>query len=129
MKSAPLWASGAAQATTQGTNRNPPAGCPQLPANQTSSRLLPMRRSCLNPGGTMTADRLPDRGIVLKRRAEPGEHRAPCPECDRGPCDDALAVRIGQEGAATWFCHNMFLTSQEYSSGHSWLPQDKNEQK
>jgi hypothetical protein len=42
-------------------------------------------------------------GIVI-RRFEPGEHRAPCPWCDRGPRDDALAVRIDQDGA-TWLCH------------------------
>jgi putative DNA primase/helicase len=42
-------------------------------------------------------------GIEL-RRYEPGEHRAPCPWCDKGPRDDALAVRVDQDGAA-WFCH------------------------
>jgi putative DNA primase/helicase len=41
---------------------------------------------------------------VELRRYEPGEHRAPCPWCDRGPRDDALAVRIDQNGA-TWLCH------------------------
>jgi putative DNA primase/helicase len=43
-------------------------------------------------------------GIVV-RRFEPGEHRAPCPWCDKGPRDDALAVRIDRDGAATWLCH------------------------
>jgi putative DNA primase/helicase len=48
---------------------------------------------------------LEERGIRLKRY-QPGEHRAPCPECDRGPRDDALAVKIEGDGSATcWFCH------------------------
>jgi putative DNA primase/helicase len=50
-----------------------------------------------------TRQALADRGIKL-RHYEPGEHRAPCPWCDRGPRDDALAVRIDQ-GGATWICH------------------------
>jgi hypothetical protein len=51
---------------------------------------------------------LEDRGIYL-RKWHRGEHRAPCPECDRGPRDDALAVRIDADGA-TWICpsaHNL----------------------
>jgi hypothetical protein len=47
---------------------------------------------------------LEDHGIRLKRY-QPGEHRAACPACDRGPKDDALAVRIEDDGAATWICH------------------------
>lgn len=43
-------------------------------------------------------------GIAL-RHYRPGEHRAPCPECNRGPKDDALAVRLEPDGAATWLCH------------------------
>lgn len=50
----------------------------------------------------MTA--LAEAGIHLKRDT-PGEHRAPCPECDRGPRDDALAVKVEPEGSATWCCH------------------------
>jgi putative DNA primase/helicase len=46
---------------------------------------------------------LGERGIELQRYG-PGEHRAPCPWCGRGPRDDALAVRIDQDGA-TWLCH------------------------
>jgi hypothetical protein len=51
----------------------------------------------------MTARALEERGIRLKRY-QSGEHRAGCPECDRGPKDDALAVRIDAEGAI-WLCH------------------------
>jgi hypothetical protein len=47
---------------------------------------------------------LAEHGITL-RRSTPGEHRAPCPECDRGPRDDALAVRLAGDGSATWLCH------------------------
>jgi putative DNA primase/helicase len=46
---------------------------------------------------------LSERGIELRRHV-PGEHRAPCPWCDRGPRDDALAVKIDADGA-TWHCH------------------------
>jgi putative DNA primase/helicase len=49
------------------------------------------------------ADLLAERGIVL-RHARLGEHRAPCPECDRGPRDDALAVRLDLT-IAVWTCH------------------------
>jgi putative DNA primase/helicase len=51
----------------------------------------------------MIRDLLADRGIVLRHHG-PGEHRAPCPWCDRGPRDDALAVRIDEDGAC-WHCH------------------------
>jgi putative DNA primase/helicase len=47
---------------------------------------------------------LEDYGIHL-RHHKPGEHRAPCPECDRGQKDDALAVRLEVDGSATWICH------------------------
>src|SRR4051794_13610569 len=45
---------------------------------------------------------------IFLRTLTPGEHRAPCPECARGkprPHDDALAVRIENDGHATWLCH------------------------
>jgi putative DNA primase/helicase len=62
----------------------------------------------------MAADilsRLADHGIRPHRSrlqpGAPGEHRAPCPECARPKKakDDALAVRIGHDGGATWTCH------------------------
>jgi hypothetical protein len=52
----------------------------------------------------MSARALEERGIYLKRW-QPGEHRAPCPECRKGNRDDALAVKIDYEGGATWVCH------------------------
>jgi putative DNA primase/helicase len=52
---------------------------------------------------TAIADWLEERGIFLKRY-EPGEHRAPCPQCARGKRDTALSVRIDDDGA-TWICH------------------------
>jgi putative DNA primase/helicase len=52
----------------------------------------------------MNERRLAEVGIRLKR-SKPGEHRAPCPECDKGPRDDALAVKIDRDGGATWVCH------------------------
>jgi putative DNA primase/helicase len=55
--------------------------------------------------------RLADHGIRPLRHPRlpagaPGEHRAPCPECDRPKKDkdDALAVRIDGNGAS-WCCH------------------------
>ena len=47
---------------------------------------------------------LAERGIRL-RHHKAGEHRGSCPRCNRGPRDDALAVRIEGDGAATWLCH------------------------
>jgi putative DNA primase/helicase len=52
----------------------------------------------------MTARALEQLGIRLKQH-QPGEQRAPCPECDRRPRDDALAVRLEIDGSATWLCH------------------------
>ena len=34
-----------------------------------------------------------------------GENRRPCPQCDRGPKDTALAVRLESDGRLTWLCH------------------------
>ena len=51
---------------------------------------------------------LAERGIQL-RDHRPGEHRAPCPSCERGPKDDALAVRVEDDDGATWFCHRCGL--------------------
>lgn len=52
----------------------------------------------------MTA--LAEHGIHI-RREQPGEHRAACPRCaeaKRRPRDDALAVKVEPDGAATWWC-------------------------
>jgi putative DNA primase/helicase len=37
-----------------------------------------------------------------------GEHRHPCPQCERGPRDDALAIKVDDRGA-TWLCHRCGL--------------------
>lgn len=34
-----------------------------------------------------------------------GTQRLPCPECDKGPKDDALALTIEHTGGAVWLCH------------------------
>lgn len=47
-------------------------------------------------------DRLAEHGILLKS-ARDGQHRVPCPECDKGKGDDALAVKIDARGAC-WRC-------------------------
>lgn len=46
---------------------------------------------------------LAEHGIELKR-CQPGNHRAPCPWCAKGRRDDALAVKVDQDGAC-WHCH------------------------
>lgn len=37
--------------------------------------------------------------------ARPGTRRRPCPVCDRGPRDTALAVTRKTDGVVVWFCH------------------------
>jgi putative DNA primase/helicase len=56
-------------------------------------------------------------GISL-RRYRLGEHRAACPACDRGPRDDALAVRLDDRGA-TWHCHRCGLAGGVRDGGVS----------
>lgn len=41
---------------------------------------------------------------IRPRSFRVGQHRAPCPRCDRGPRDDALAIKIDDDGAV-WTCH------------------------
>ncbi len=67
-------------------------------------------------------DRLSALGIGL-RSYQPGEHRAPCPWCDKGDRDDALAVRLDDQGA-TWFCHRCEETgAARPAQDHSPRPQ------
>ena len=35
----------------------------------------------------------------------PGTHRLPCPTCNKGKRDDALAVAVDADGGAVWVCH------------------------
>ena len=49
------------------------------------------------------ATALADIGIILNTYAE-RTHRVPCPECDKGPRDDALAVKI-TANRVLWYCH------------------------
>ncbi|MGH8597492.1 MAG: DUF7146 domain-containing protein [Gammaproteobacteria bacterium] len=53
---------------------------------------------------TSLPKRLADRGIGVRHDRE-GTQRMPCPECDRGPRDTALAVTIEAAGGAVWLCH------------------------
>jgi len=46
--------------------------------------------------------KIPPYDIASLRRAE---NRLPCPQCDRGPRDDALAVRLEDDGRMVWNCH------------------------
>lgn len=52
---------------------------------------------------TCLSDRLADQGIELRHYRE-GTQRLPCPECDRGGKDSALAVTVEHDGAV-WICH------------------------
>lgn len=47
---------------------------------------------------------LADLGIALRHPDRLGEQRAACPQCAKGPRDDALAIRVDSYGA-TWYCH------------------------
>jgi len=49
----------------------------------------------------MTA--LAEAGLRLPHE-RPGKHRLPCPECDKGRCDDALQVTVTQQRWAFWKC-------------------------
>ena len=49
------------------------------------------------------ADRLRDQGIELRHDRE-GTQRLPCPYCDKGPRDSALAITRDPSGAV-WICH------------------------
>jgi len=44
-------------------------------------------------------------GIKLCSYAIDRTHRAPCPRCDKGPRDDALAVTIHASDDVVWTCH------------------------
>lgn len=49
---------------------------------------------------------LQTQGIILKRWQPGTSARARCPQCDRRGHDDALSVRVDDDGGgATWFCH------------------------
>src|SRR4051794_30649872 len=65
-------------------------------------------------------------GICLRHNG-PGEQRVPCPRCaleKRRKADDALAVRIKDDGGATWWCHRCQWRG---GAGHErtpgWRPQ------
>lgn len=49
------------------------------------------------------ADALAAAGLALKRHTT-GNHRAPCPRCNRGARDDALGVTIAADWSAVWHC-------------------------
>lgn len=50
-----------------------------------------------------------------------GEYRRPCPLCERGPKDDALAVRIDDRGL-TWYCHRCQYTGAHSRDRHGVRP-------
>jgi putative DNA primase/helicase len=58
---------------------------------------------------------LADLGIRLCHPDRVGEHRAPCPQCDRGPRDDALAVRVKGDGGVTWLCHRCGWSGAQFN--------------
>lgn len=45
-----------------------------------------------------------DFGIELQHPDRLGEQRAACPQCAKGPRDDALAAKVDPDGV-TWLCH------------------------
>jgi hypothetical protein len=38
------------------------------------------------------------------RGLDVGNHRLPCPQCDKGPRDTALSVELRADGSAVWWC-------------------------
>ena len=46
-----------------------------------------------------------------------GEYRRPCPLCERGPKDDALAIRVDDRGCC-WVCHRCGFTGSEPRPSH-----------
>ena len=48
-------------------------------------------------------NRLHEHGIALRHERE-GTQRLACPQCDKGPRDEALAVTV-EHGGAVWLCH------------------------
>ena len=51
-----------------------------------------------------------------------GQHRQPCPECDRGPKDRALSVKVDDQGA-TFICHRCgFTGAQNERRDSGWIP-------
>lgn len=55
-------------------------------------------------------------------RMKVGENRLPCPECDRGPKDTALALRLDADGHMIWRCHRCGWTG---ASGRTTTPPTK----
>lgn len=56
--------------------------------------------------------------IIPAERA--GNHRKPCPHCDRGPRDDALSIRVDPDGRVIWKCWRCQWTGSQ--RGTSRLP-------
>lgn len=50
-----------------------------------------------------------------------GEYRRPCPLCEKGPKDDALAVRVDERGLC-WRCHRCGYTGAEMRKRHEVRP-------
>ena len=61
-------------------------------------------------------------GIHLRHPDRIGEHRARCPRCDRTGPDDALAVRVLEDGRATWTCHRCGWSSATRAPRAEWHP-------
>lgn len=47
--------------------------------------------------------------------------RAPCPQCDRGPRDRALATTVDDRGTVS-YCHRCAYTATEHRETHSYRP-------
>jgi len=48
-----------------------------------------------------------------------GNHRLPCPQCDRGARDTALSVTVEDGGPIVWLC---FRCGFRGAAGHKWTP-------
>ena len=54
-----------------------------------------------------------------------GENRRPCPQCNRGPKDTALAVRRDDDGSVVWRCHRCGWAGATGRETHAAMPARK----
>lgn len=53
----------------------------------------------------------------------PGNHRLPCPQCDRGPRDDALSCTVQADGTAVYLCFRCGLSGADGVMRRGEIPQ------
>jgi hypothetical protein len=70
----------------------------------------------------MSVRDVPELAAVASRiRTTPGTSRVPCPQCDRGDRDSALAVTIDDKGIV-WHCHRCHWSGSDLSTVRAMSP-------